>query len=365
MNRPGFNRFRPQPRGPEVQRETPREQLAKRKNALLEKMKTQIEKGKGPRKMEWEQYRNDFEKDLASHEAALENTTAARSGLIYQEMDSVLKGYESAMERSEVDNQKEKLEEKYGITIETEKDISGEDDARMWPLSVAELRQNLQLLDEHLGVYPPQFLTNNNVQTIVLMKTVELKQGKEWRGAGGFSSVQKPGVLVLAQAYGLHGVLNRHADKADGSVADDDAAWVEAAYGKNDYAKLYSYQNKKGQPHEPLKTYQELLRKHGNNRPIGFAHLYGMVDIDYDQLTIAVAMLQSPAHYRALKQQAELDSRQRKTQFSNDALLRKMELTRKSYEVKSGGLMDEQFWKDFESGVTINQAYWKKREAQE
>ncbi|OGJ63226.1 hypothetical protein A3A67_02855 [Candidatus Peribacteria bacterium RIFCSPLOWO2_01_FULL_51_18] len=83
----------------------------------------------------------------------------------------------------------------------------------------------------------------------------------------------------------------------------------------------------------------------------GFARPYGRLNPKEDRATIAEALL-DPLTFPDFRKKTE-----------GDPLLReKVAAIKRTYFVRSSGRMDEQFWKDVDSGVRIDPAYWQQRE---
>lgn len=86
-------------------------------------------------------------------------------------------------------------------------------------------------------------------------------------------------------------------------------------------------------------------------RPPGFVELYGMMNEDEDQATIAQVMMNDPNNLAILT--------------GNDPVLKKkVDLLKKRFKAATNGKMDDQYWKDISRGA-VNENYWLTKKASE
>lgn len=296
----------------------------------------------------WEQTVKTPDQFIAFEEQFADPLHPSRRFGVTQEMEKQIR--ERGKDICGVREMQRSLEAEYGITIDT--DPPSDDDTRYQPLPVRSMPERLSLLRSQLETYPRTFIRSMKLRTIRLCETMQTRAddgSRAWVETRGYCQYASNTLSVSSRetSFVLHHELFHLADK-DVTPAQN-AEWATKAHGPQ-------YQER--QVYGKIARDRLLLAKDLDAaRPDGFARLYGTATIDEDKATMADGMMRSPERYKLLQTWGENEQ-----QRGNGALLWKMHLVRETYRKLSGGLMDDQFWIDYQSDVPINRAYWEKRE---
>ncbi len=200
-------------------------------------------------------------------------------------------------------------------------------------ISDYEMRKSIQALRRELVVYPTALLEKAKIKKIIILRNLQAKRNLDWLNINGSSNWQTG--FILLDSFGsdwykfstLHHEIFHLLDRDS-----DNLAWASL--------------NKNGD-----KAY---VAKHGlgcdtpDNLQAGFIDVYGSCSVNEDQATITQALFWDSTE--SIQNRAAKDP----------VLTTKIQRIKQFYLEKSNGLMDEQYWRDLDTGIVrrAGESYW-------
>lgn len=214
--------------------------------------------------------------------------------------------------------------------------------------SRVKLREAVRVLPALLSAlrkYPPQYFRNGSFRALSILGNLKSERTE---GAIGFYDSQEGRVVISPTAQGDYGPENifHHEyfhfddDLTGGLNAHRD--WVHRFHGNGKLASGEEVYGKISRTIGPFTT--------GVDRT-NFARSYGRLNPNEDLATIAEELL-VPRTYLLLQEKAKAEP----------ILQEKIAAMKRRFFVRSLGRMDDRYWRDFQSSVAIDGAYWNARE---
>jgi hypothetical protein len=262
---------------------------------------------------------------------------------------AIFTGFKNRMERrnafsSPIRKNLEFLRDTYGIRVKmgvrNSHDI--EEVSAVEKLGLISASIEVAGLRRKIEKYPPELIRASGVKTIRLLKDFEYKNPNTFAIAAYMIDT-----MYLQQYYcdGLHHELLHFLDRTEkikfiNLRYKDPYLASKALTNSRLWSMLFPSDSYVGESPELLKMADEEVR--------GFACKYGMVSQTEDRATIAAIVMKSP--------------KETEIRAKDDRLLfKKICLIKYFLEMKSGGLMDDQYFADLKDGK-VKKGYWGKRD---
>ena len=244
-----------------------------------------------------------------------------------------------------IKEEEERLEQKYGFQIETEKHpISLVSSKKIY---LKDIPKKFQKIEEIFDKYPKSIISKFGIKNIGIFSHQVFKKDKNWTEHFKWGSANTNWeVLVNNIWYAFHHELLHMLDHINWNISyNENNTWATNAHGENwskDISEWGAYHHESG---------KEAITAECEAKDItGYEGSYGKCwGPNEDQATVAEALFKNdPDFLNRVKKEP--------------ILAKKVQMIKELYFVLSDWEMDEEYWEDIKNNEKINDEYWKKKE---